>query len=300
MNKVYGVIFNNIDKKYYYLGEEDYEVGSLVLVNTERGLQLVKVVQILEDAETKEEMEKIERLATEEEYDAYLTNLKDADKALKKCIEYAKDLELEMNVVSAQFNLDRSQLLFNFTADGRIDFRELVKDLAAVFKTRIELRQIGVRDEVKRIGGNGVCGRELCCCSFLGDFETVSIKMAKEQNISLNPSKISGNCVRLMCCLKYEQEVYEEKLKRLPKVGAIVKTEDGEGEVCGVETLKEIVKVKLHDGEDTFFKKYNSKDIKIIKNAEKEDDSIETDNPEDLKELQELEKLEKMDEKNKK
>lgn len=129
MNKVYGVIFNNIDKKYYYLGEQDYEVGSLVLVNTERGLQLVKVVQILEDAETKEEMEKIERLATEEEYDAYLTNLKDADKALKKCIEYAKDFELEMNVVSAQFNLDRSQLLFNFTADGRIDFRELAKKL---------------------------------------------------------------------------------------------------------------------------------------------------------------------------
>ena len=177
---------------------------------------------------------------------------------------------------------------------------DLVKDLAAIFKTRIELRQIGVRDEVKNLGGNGMCGRELCCCSFLGNFETVSIKMAKEQNISLNPSKISGNCGRLMCCLKYEQEVYEEKLKRLPKVGAIVKTEDGEGEVCGVETLKEIVKVKLHDGEDTFFKKYNSKDIKIIKNAEKEDDSIETDNPEDLKELQELEKLEKMDEKNKK
>ena len=152
LNKVYGVIFNNIDKKYYYLGEEDYEVGSLVLVNTERGLQLVKVVQILEDAETKEEMEKIERLATEEEYDAYLTNLKDADKALKKCIEYAKDLELEMNVVSAQFNLDRSQLLFNFTADGRIDFRELAKKLASIYHTRIELRQIGARDKAKEIG----------------------------------------------------------------------------------------------------------------------------------------------------
>ena len=155
MNKVYGVKFNNIDKKYYYLSDEDYEVGSLVLINTERGLQLTKVVQILEDVKPKEEMEKIERLATEEEYDAYLNNLKDADKALKKCIEYAKDLELEMNIVSAQFNLDRSQLLFNFTADGRIDFRELVKDLAAVFKTRIELRQIGVRDETKILGGIG-------------------------------------------------------------------------------------------------------------------------------------------------
>ena len=297
MNKVYGVKFNNIDKKYYYLSDEDYEVGSLVLINTERGLQLTKVVQILEDVKPKEEMEKIERLATEEEYDAYLNNLKDADKALKKCIEYAKDLELEMNVVSAQFNLDRSQLLFNFTADGRIDFRELVKDLAAVFKTRIELRQIGVRDEVKRIGGNGVCGRELCCCSFLGNFETVSIKMAKEQNISLNPSKISGNCGRLMCCLKYEQDVYEDKLSRIPKVGSIVKTEDGEGIVESIETLKEIIREKLKDGDETFYKKFNAKDVTLIKSPENEEEDPEE--KEHLKELQELEKLEKMDTQNK-
>ena len=205
-----------------------------------------------------------------------------------------------MKLTDVEYKFDRSKLLFFFKADGRIDFRDLVKDLASIFKTRIELRQIGVRDEVRSLGGNGMCGRELCCCSFLGNFEAVSIKMAKEQNISLNPAKISGNCGRLMCCLKYEQEVYEEKLKRLPKVGAIVKTEDGEGEVCGVETLKEIIKVKFHDGEDTFFKKYNSKDIKIIKNVEKDDDKIEAENPEDLKELQELEKLEKMDEKNNK
>ena len=140
-----------------------------------------------------------------------------------------------------------------------------------------------------------MCGRELCCCSFLGNFETVSIKMAKEQNISLNPSKISGNCGRLMCCLKYEQEVYEEKLAKLPKVGAIVKTEDGEGEVSGVETLKEIIRVKFKDGEESFFKKYNAKDIKIIKNVETEDESLEVENPEDLKELEELEKLEELD-----
>ena len=144
-----------------------------------------------------------------------------------------------------------------------------------------------------------MCGRELCCCSFLGNFEAVSIKMAKEQNISLNPSKISGNCGRLMCCLKYEQEVYEEKLSRLPKIGAIVKTADGEGEVCGVETLKEIVKVKLKDGEETFFKKYEAKDIKIIKDVEKEQDDLEVENIEDLKELQKLEKLDEMDKKNK-
>ena len=142
-----------------------------------------------------------------------------------------------------------------------------------------------------------MCGRELCCCSFLGNFETVSIKMAKEQNISLNPSKISGNCGRLMCCLKYEQDVYEEKLKRLPKIGAIVKTEDGVGEVCGVETLKERIKVKFTDADDTFYKRYDVKDIKIIKDAEEKDD-IKVDNPEDLKELENLEKLEKMDSNN--
>ena len=143
-----------------------------------------------------------------------------------------------------------------------------------------------------------MCGRELCCCSFLGNFETVSIKMAKEQNVSLNPSKISGNCGRLMCCLKYEQEVYEEKLARLPKVGAIVKTAEGEGEVCGVETLKETIKVKFKDGEDTFFKKYQANDVEIIKNVEKEQDNLEVENPEDLKELEKLEKLEQLDQKN--
>ena len=143
-----------------------------------------------------------------------------------------------------------------------------------------------------------MCGRELCCCSFLGNFETVSIKMAKEQNISLNPSKISGNCGRLMCCLKYEEEVYEEKLSKLPKIGAIVKTQDGEGEVCGVETLKEIIKVKFKDGEDTFYKKYNAKDVKIIKNVEINDEKIDVENPEDLKELEKLEKLEQQDSKN--
>ena len=174
-------------------------------------------------------------------------------------------------------------------ADGRIDFRELVKDLAAIYKTRIELRQIGVRDEVKRIGGNGVCGRELCCCSFLSDFEAVSIKMAKEQNLSLNPTKISGNCGRLMCCLKYENEVYEDKLKRLPNIGAIVKTEDGEGEVDNIETLKEVVRVKIKDGEGYLYKKYNVKDIKVIKDAIEE--KIDQEELLNKKELEELEKM---------
>ena len=202
-----------------------------------------------------------------------------------------------MTLTDVEFKFDNSKVLFYFTADGRIDFRDLVKDLAAIFKTRIELRQIGVRDEVKRIGGNGVCGRELCCCSFLGNFETVSIKMAKEQNMSLNPSKISGNCGRLMCCLKYEQEVYEEKINRLPRIGAIVKTEDGEGTVEGVETLKERIRVKLKDDNgEYYFKKYDASDVKIIKNVQS--DTVDPEEKEHLKELQELEKLEKLDKKN--
>ena len=202
-----------------------------------------------------------------------------------------------MTLTDVEFKFDNSKVLFYFTADGRIDFRDLVKDLAAIFKTRIELRQIRVRDEVKRIGGNGVCGRELCCCSFLGNFETVSIKMAKEQNMSLNPSKISGNCGRLMCCLKYEQEVYEEKMNRLPRIGAIVKTEDGEGTVEGVETLKERIRVKLKDDNgEYYFKKYDASDVKIIKNVQS--DTVDPEEKEHLKELQELEKLEKLDKKN--
>ena len=172
----------------------------------------------------------------------------------------------------------------------------MVKDLASIFKTRIELRQIGVRDQIRRIGGNGVCGRELCCCTFLNEFDTVSIKMAKEQNIALNPTKISGNCGRLMCCLRYEQEAYESKLKKLPKVGAIVSTAEGEGIVDNVEILKEIVRVKIKDGEDTFYKKYPASEIKIIKNIESKE--IDPEEKENLKELEELEKLDKLENEN--
>ena len=216
-------------------------------------------------------------------------------KQVKKGEHVIVETSMDMKLMDVEFKFDKSKILFFFTADGRIDFRELVRDLASVYKTRIEMRQVGVRDEVRRIGGNGVCGRELCCCSFLGNFETVSIKMAKEQNVSLNPSKISGNCGRLMCCLQYEQNVYEEKLKKLPKIGAIVKTQDGQGEVCGLETLKEIVKVKFKDGDETFFRKYNAKDIKIIKNIEKESNEI---SKEDLAELKKMEELDKRDKKN--
>ena len=215
---------------------------------------------------------------------------------MKICLEKIKEHKLKMKLIDVEYKFDNTKILFYFTADGRIDFRELVKDLAAIFKVRIELRQIGVRDEIKRMGGNGVCGRELCCCSFLGNFEAVSIKMAKEQNISLNPSKISGNCGRLMCCLKYEQNVYEEKLERLPKIGAIVETDDGVGEVVGIEILKEIIKVKFKEDDETFFKKYNMNDIKIIKNVEKEiEENDEETSEEDLNELKKLEELDKIE-----
>ena len=304
MANIIGVRFKKPGKIYFFDPDGiEIEQGEHVIVETAMGKEYGEVAianRNIPDNRLVKPLKKIIRVATNKDKKQHEENKEKEKEALKICEKKIKEHGLDMKLTDVEYKFDRSKLLFFFKADGRIDFRDLVKDLAAIFKTRIELRQIGVRDEVKNLGGNGMCGRELCCCSFLGNFETVSIKMAKEQNISLNPSKISGNCGRLMCCLKYEQEVYEEKLKRLPKVGAIVKTEDGEGEVCGVETLKEIVKVKFHDEEDTFFKKYNSKDVKIIKNVEKEDDSIEADNPEDLKELQELEKLEKMDEKNNK
>ena len=243
-------------------------------------------------------MKKVVRIANNRDIKRYDECRKIEKEAFDICKQKIKEHKLNMTLTEVECKFDNSKVIFYFTADGRIDFRDLVKDLAAIYRTRIEMRQIGVRDEVRRIGGNGVCGRELCCCTFLSDFEAVSIKMAKEQNISLNPSKISGNCGRLMCCLKYENEVYEDKLKRLPNVGAIVKTEDGEGEVDGVETLKERVKVKFktEDGDGYTYKRYDAKDIKVIKDVAKE--RIDEEELENKKELEELEKLEKEDEKN--
>ena len=221
--------------------------------------------------------------------------MKKEKEAFEYCNKKIKEYKLDMNLTDVEFKFNNSKILFYFTADGRIDFRELVKDLAAIYRTRIELRQIGVRDEIKRLGGNGVCGRQLCCCSFLSDFETVSIKMAKDQNLSLNPSKISGNCGRLMCCLKYENDVYQEKLERLPHVGAIVKTPDGVGEIEAVETLSEKLKVKFKNGEGYSHKKYEIKDIKVIKDTQKE--IYDEEEERQKKELEELERMEKEEKK---
>ena len=234
-------------------------------------------------------MKRILRIANEKDLKHYKECQEKEKEAFKYCNKRIKELGLKMNLTDVEFKFNNSKVLFYFTADGRIDFRELVKDLAAVYRTRIELRQIGVRDEIKRLGGNGVCGRQLCCCSFLSDFETVSIKMAKDQNLSLNPSKISGNCGRLMCCLKYEDEVYQEKMKRLPHIGAIVKTPDGVGEVESVDTLAERIRVKFKNGEDYSKKKYDMKDIKIIKDTQKE--VFDEEEEKHKKELEELERM---------
>ena len=297
MKVIIGVRFKKSGKIYFFdPGSLHVNLKSKVIVETALGEEMGEVVakKKLVSEEINNPLKPIIRIANYKDIKHDEENKKKETEAFKICEEKIKKLKLDMHLTEAQYTFDNSKLLFCFTADGRIDFRELVKELAAIFKTRIELRQIGVRDEVKRIGGNGVCGRELCCCSFLNSFEAVSIKMAKEQNMSLNPSKISGNCGRLMCCLKYEQEVYEDKLKHLPKIGAIVKTPDGEGTVDSIETLKEIVKVKLKDdNNDTYFKRYQAQELEIIKNSDSE--IIDEEEKENMAELQKLEELELQD-----
>lgn len=298
MKNIVGVRFKKPGKIYFFdPGNLEITNRDFVIVETTQGEEYGEVAianRTIPDEKVVAPLKKVIRIANKKDKEHYEENKKKEKEAYEICQKKIKEHKLDMTLTDVEFKFDNSKVLFYFTADGRIDFRDLVKDLAAIFKTRIELRQIGVRDEVKRIGGNGICGRELCCCSFLGNFETVSIKMAKEQNMSLNPSKISGNCGRLMCCLKYEQDVYEEKLSRLPKIGAIVKTEDGEGVVDGVETLKERIRVKLKDSEgEYFYKRYDAKEVKIIKNVS--NNTIDPEEKAHMKELQELEKLEKMD-----
>ena len=301
MKNIIGVRFKKLGKIYFF-NPRDFKVkkGTKVIVETAQGEEYGEVLipnRYVDDEKIISPLKKVTRIANGKDHKHYEECRKIEKEAFEVCKKKIKEHKLAMTLTDVEYKFDNSKILFYFTADGRIDFRELVKDLAAIYKTRIELRQIGVRDEVKRIGGNGVCGRELCCCSFLRDFEAVSIKMAKEQNLSLNPSKISGNCGRLMCCLKYENEVYEEKLEKLPNIGAIVKTEDGEGEVDNIETLKEVVRVKLKDGYNYTYKKYNVSDIKIIKDNK----SVvleDTEEKEHKKELEELERLEEQDNKN--
>lgn len=288
MNKtIIGVKFKSAGKIYFFdPGKEIFNKGDFVIVETATGTEYAEVVTANKDIseeKLRKPLKKIIRRANNRDKRHNEENAKKEDEAFKTAEKLIKKLKLDMNLVEVEYTFDNEKLLFYFIADGRIDFRELVKELASIYKTRIELRQIGVRDQVRKIGGNGICGRELCCCTFLDNFDTVSIKMAKEQNIALTPSKISGNCGRLMCCLRYEQEVYSEKLSRLPKIGSIVKTEEGEGTVDNIETLKEKVRIKFKDKDGFFYKKYDIKDIKILKEAEETSDDSEN---EELKELE--------------
>lgn len=290
MTKVVGIRFKPVGKIYYF-NPEDIELkpGDGVIVETTRGVEYGTVV--LADKEIDEQefnmpIKSIQRKATESDLATAEDNKKRAKEAFDICLEKIAANNLEMNLVDVEYTFDRSKVLFYFTADGRVDFRQLVKDLAAVFRTRIELRQIGVRDEAKLLGGFGICGRPLCCSQFLGDFEPVSIKMAKEQSLSLNPTKISGTCGRLMCCLKYEQDAYEELLKKSPNVGALVDTPMGRGTVISSQLLKGIVSVKV-DNSDTVVNDFKVDDIVIIKNTQRNTNQKEEV---DAKALAELEK----------
>ncbi len=299
MKNIIGIRFKKLGKIYFFDPKGlKVKKGDNVIVETSQGEEYAEVLipnRHVEDDKVVAPLKKVLRIATYKDTKRYEECKKIEKEAFKVCEEKIKEHKLNIVLTEVECKFDNSKILFYFTSDGRVDFRELVRDLAAIYKTRIELRQIGVRDEVKRIGGNGICGRELCCCSFLSGFESVSIKMAKEQNMSLNPSKISGNCGRLMCCLKYENEAYQEKLEHLPNIGAIVETEDGEGEVDNIEILKEKLRVKFKTEDGYTYKKYDAKDVKVIKDVERE--QLDEEEIKNRKELEELEELEKEEEK---
>ena len=293
MVKVVGIRFKPVGKIYYFNPDgTELSVGDGVIVETTRGVEYGTVV--LSEKEIDEEkfnmpIKSILRKATEDDKKQVEENKIRTKEARDICLEKIAANGLEMNLVDVEYTFDRSKILFYFTADGRVDFRQLVKDLAAVFRTRIELRQIGVRDEAKLLGGLGICGRPLCCSQFLGDFEPVSIKMAKEQSLSLNPTKISGTCGRLMCCLKYEQEAYEALLKTTPNTGAIVDTPMGRGTVISARLLRGMVQVTM-DSEDAVVHEFKVDDIVIIKNTSRSHSKNEEGEKVDIRTLRELEK----------
>ena len=268
MTKVIGVRFRTAGKIYFF-DPLNFEIkrGDHVIVETARGIEFGTVmtgVTEVEDEKVIQPLKPVIRIANERDIEQEANNkLKEKD-AFKICLEKIRKHELEMKLIDAEYTFDNNKVLFYFTADGRIDFRELVKDLAGVFKTRIELRQIGVRDETKIVGGIGICGRPLCCHSYLADFVPVSIKMAKEQNLSLNPTKISGVCGRLMCCLKNEEETYEYLNSRLPNVGDYVTTDDGlKGEVSAVNVLRQLVKVLVEVNDEKELREYQADQLKF-------------------------------------
>ena len=292
MIKVVGVRFKKAGKIYYFDPNGlNIEKENFVVVETARGIEfgecVIGVKEITED-DIVAPLKSVIRVAKKEDIDKHKENkIKEKD-ALSICLNKIEYHKLNMKLIDVEYTFDNNKVIFYFTADGRVDFRELVKDLATIFKTRIELRQIGVRDEAKMLGGLGPCGRSMCCSTFLGDFTSVSIKMAKEQNLSLNPTKISGICGRLMCCLNYEQSTYEDIRKRLPKVGSIVETENGKGEVVNNNTVKESVKVKVKNGDEEVIKEYKIENVTLITGSyedyiDEEDIKLEIESPEDKK-----------------
>ena len=295
MTKVIGVRFRNAGKVYYFApGDLSIDQGDHVIVETARGVEygyVVLGVKEVEDDKIIQPLKSVMRVATPEDDEKAEKNREKEKEAYRVCLEKIRKHELEMKLIDAEYTFDNNKVLFYFTADGRIDFRELVKDLAAVFKTRIELRQIGVRDETKILGGIGICGRPLCCHSYLADFAPVSIKMAKEQNLSLNPTKISGVCGRLMCCLKNEQETYEELNSRLPNVGDFVTTPDGlKGEVNSLSVLRQLVKVVVNlENDEKEIREYKASELRFKPRKKKEKSTVAD---EELKALEALERKE--------
>ncbi len=269
---IIGVKFKGAGKVYYFDPDEAIlNAGDYVVVETSRGIECGTVTfgnREINDDGLNRPLKKIIRPATAEDIAHLEDNRKKEEKAYGICLKKIIEHNLKMKLVTVEYTFDNNKILFYFTADGRVDFRELVKDLAGIFRTRIELRQIGVRDESKMLGGLGICGREFCCKGFLSDFQPVSIKMAKEQGMSLNPVKISGTCGRLMCCLKYEQEAYSDLLKKTPKIGAYVSTLDGKGTVVDQNLIKGILNVQLQKNPDSPPKSYKVNEVKLIKDGQ--------------------------------
>ncbi len=302
MKDVIGIRFRK-NGKIYYFDPKDIHIpeDSYVIVETARGVEYGHVVtgrKSVDEKDIPQDLKPIIRIATEEDHKQYKANLEKSEKAFNICLEKIKNHNLEMKLIAAEYTFDNSKVLFYFTADGRVDFRELVRDLASVFKTRIELRQVGVRDEAKLSGGIGMCGRELCCHSYLGEFIPVSIKMAKEQSLSLNPTKISGVCGRLMCCLKYEEDTYEYLNSKLPNVGDKVTAFDGvTGEVSNVNVLRQMVRIVVTDEEgNKEAMDYKASELKFKPRRRRKNENDKHSKKEDS-ELAALLALEKEDEK---
>lgn len=274
MTEIIGVKFNKASKIYYF-DPKGHKVnsGDGVIVETARGMEfgIVAVTnKMVKDEEIIAPLKPIIRIATEEDYEKVKINREKEKEAFDIALKKIEEHKLDMKLINTEYTFDGSKILFYFTAEGRVDFRELVKSLAGMFRTRIELRQIGVRDEAKTLGALGICGRPLCCSTFLSDFHSVSIRMAKDQGLSLNPSKISGICSRLMCCLQHEQVAYDDLLKKVPSKGSLIEYDGERGTVVDTFVLKELVKVRFGTQEDSSFKIISAKDVKVLKKAKVE------------------------------